>query len=103
MGLFTKKTASHIRVALNIRAFVEGRMARVSLDAQAEDGDTIKDLLTRLGREGSVDVSVARAILKGGAGFTVLRNGERLAMPEACTTPLTDGDELSILTPMAGG
>jgi sulfur carrier protein ThiS len=103
MGLFTKKTANHIRVAVNIRAFMDGRMVRLSLDAQASEGDTIKDLLTQLSREGAVDTPVARSILKGGPGFTVLRNGERLTMPDASGTALRDEDELSILTPMAGG
>ena len=103
MGLFGRKATSQISVALNIRAFMHGRMVRISLDAQADDGDTLKDLLTRLGREGTVDASVARSILKGGPGFTVLHNGERLAMPEAYGTRLSNGDELSILTPMAGG
>lgn len=103
MRLFGRKRADPIRVNLNVRAFLEGHMVRLSLDAQASKGERLKDLLRRLSREGTVDASVVRYILKGSPGVTVLQNGDRLSMPEAAATRLADGDQLSILTPMAGG
>ncbi len=103
MKLFGRKPKVPIRVSLNVRAFVEGHMVRLSLDARASEGDSLKDLLKQLSRDGTVDAAAIRHILRRTAGLTVLKNGERLAMPEAASAGLADGDELSILTPMAGG
>ena len=103
MRLFGRKQKAPVRISLNVRAVLDGHMVRVSLDAQASEGDTLKDLLKRLRGEGTVDASVVRGILKRGAGVTLLRNGQRLAMPKAASTRLSDGDSLSILTPVAGG
>jgi len=103
MGLFSRRRGAVIQVSLNVRAFVEGRLVRLSLNAQAEEGDRLKDLLKRLSSAGEVEPSLARYILKGNPGITVLHNGRRLPMSEAASALLANGDELSILTPMAGG
>lgn len=103
MGLFGKKPAEPIRVTLNVRAFIEGRMVRLRLDAAPSNGAKLSDLLKQLGREGAIEASVVRYILKGSRGVTVLQNGRHLPAREAASTPLADGDELSVLTPLAGG
>ena len=103
MRLFRRRRTDPIRVSVNVRAFIDGNMVRVSTVAQAHEGDQLRDLLKQLAREGAVDASVVRYILNGPRGVTVLQNGNRLDMPEAAKAPLADGDELSILTPMAGG
>lgn len=103
MRLFSRKRAEPIRVTLNVRAFLGGNMVRLHLDAQATEGARLSDLLKRLGREGVVDASVVRTVLKGSRGVTVLQNGQRLPMPEGASAYLGDGDELSVLTPIAGG
>jgi len=103
MRLFARKRTQPIRVTLNVRAFVDGHMARASLDARAREGDRLKDLLKQLRHDGAVETSVVRYILRGGPGVTVLKNGQLLPMPEAANTRLANGDELSIITTMAGG
>ena len=103
MRLFGSKHASPIRVTLNVRAFVDGQMARLALDAKANEGDRLKDLLKHVGRQGALDLSVIRYILKGSPGVTVLQNGQRLSMPKGAGARLVDGDQLSIITTMAGG
>jgi sulfur carrier protein ThiS len=103
MKLFGSRRREPIRVKLHVRAFIDGRMLRVATDVDAQEGDRLKDLLKRLRRTGTVDSSVARQILRGNPGVMVLRNGERLAMPGAANEILADGDEVSVLTPMAGG
>jgi molybdopterin converting factor small subunit len=100
---FGKKQTKAIQVSLNLRAFVGGRMVRASIEAQAREGDRIKDFLKRLRREGTLEPSVVRFILKRSSAVTLLQNGSRLDMPKGASSPLTDGDTLSILTPVAGG
>ncbi|GAG41480.1 unnamed protein product, partial [marine sediment metagenome] len=92
-----------IQVSLNLRAFVGGRMARASVEAQAHEGDRIKDLLKRLRREGTLEPSAVRFILGRNSTVTLLQNGNRLDMPDGAGAPLADGDTISILTPVAGG
>ena len=103
MLFFGKKQTKAIRVGLNLRAVVGGQMVRVSLDAQAHEGDRIKDLLKHLRREGTLEPAVVRFILKSKSAVTLLQNGNRLDMPKGASSPLADGDTLSILTPVAGG
>jgi molybdopterin converting factor small subunit len=98
-----KKQTKAIQVSLNLRAFVGGRMVRASIDARAHEGDRIKDFLKRLRREGTLEPSVVRFILKRSSTVTLLHNGNRLDLPKGAASPLADGDTLSILTPVAGG
>ena len=100
---FGRKQAQAIRVNLNLRVFVGEQMVRASLEAQAHEGDRIKDFLKRLRREGTLEPSVVRFILKRNSTVTLLQNGNRLDMPAGAGTPLADGDTISILTPVAGG
>jgi len=103
MIFFGRKRPRTLRVSLNLRAFVGGQMVRASLEAQAHEGDRIKDFLKRLRREGTLEPSVVRFILKRNSAVTLLQNGNRLDMPKGASSPLADGDTLSILTPVAGG
>jgi molybdopterin converting factor small subunit len=103
MSLFGGKSARTIQVSLNLRVFIGERMVRASVDAQAREGDRIKDFLKRLGREGSLEPPVVRFILKRTSPVTLLHNGNRLDMPRGASSRLADGDTLSILTPVAGG
>jgi molybdopterin converting factor small subunit len=98
-----RKQAKAIQVSLNLRVIVEGRMVRASVDAQAHEGDSIKDFLKRLSGEGAIEPSLVRFILKRNSAVTLLLNGNRLHMPKGASSPLADGDTLSILTPVAGG
>ena len=43
-----KKQMKAIQVSLNLRAVVGGRMVRASVDAQAHEGDRIKEVTGRL-------------------------------------------------------
>ena len=103
MLFFGKKQMKAIQVSLNLRIFVGERMVRASVDAQAQEGDRIKDFLKRLRREGTLEPSVVHFILKRNSTVTLLQNGNRLDMPKGAGSPLADGDTLSILTPVAGG
>ena len=103
MIFFGKKQTKALRVNFNLRVFVGGRMVRASVDAPAHEGDRIKDFLKRLRREGTLEPSVVRFILKRNSAVTLLQNGNRLDMPKGASSALADGDTLSILTPVAGG
>ena len=103
MNFFARKQAEPISISFNVRAFIDSRMVRIDLDAQGREGERFKDFVKRLGREGLIDSSVSRFILGRSNSVTVLRNGKRLAMPAAGKEVLTDGDQISVLTPVAGG
>ena len=98
-----KKQTKNIRVSLNLRVFIGQRMVRASVEAKAHEGDRIKDFLKRLRREGTLEPSVVRFILRRSSSVTLLQNGSRLDMPKGASSALADGDTLSILTPVAGG
>jgi molybdopterin converting factor small subunit len=98
-----KKQVKALQVSINLQVLVGGRMVRASIDARVREGDRIQDLMKHLRREGRIEPSVVRLILKGNSAVTLLQNGRRLDMPKGASSPLSDGDTLSILTPVAGG
>jgi molybdopterin converting factor small subunit len=103
MNLFGRKHTEPITVSFNVRVFIDNRMVRVDLNAEGRQGERFRDFLKRLGKEGALDPLIVRFILGGAKSVTVLRNGKRLSMPAAGKEVLTDGDEVSVLTPVAGG
>jgi hypothetical protein len=103
MRPFRRKQTTPIQVSLDIRAFIQGRMVHLSVDVQAREGDELTGLLKRLGRQGTIEPPLVRYILKGKPGVTLLRNGDRLDMPQSACLRLADGDALSVFTPVAGG
>jgi len=103
MWPFRNKRTTPIRVNVTVRVFVDGKMARLSRDTTLSEGARLKDLLKQLRREGALDTSVVRYVLKEDSGVMVLQNGHRLSMPRAASARLADGDMLSVLTTMAGG
>jgi len=65
-------------------------------------GDTLKKVLTRLDKKKALGRKFFRSSLKSSRA-TFLLNGDRLEIPDAVSIALSDGDEISVLSAIAGG
>ncbi len=74
---------------------------RVEMDVGK--GLRLDKLLGRLDKKGPMERGFFKSVLKGKQGVTLLLNGERLDISDACKTLLRDGDNLAILSPITGG
>ena len=70
------------------------------------EGDTPKKILSRLDKDKTLGRELGRRFfgkaLKS-VRATFLLNGDRLEIPQELDRPLTEGDEISVLSAIAGG
>lgn len=92
-----------MKVSLFCHLLVAGRI--LEIDEQLELGDraTVLDAFNRLEREGVLPASAAADFRRGRTAVSLLLNGERQPWEEIQARPLADGDEISIVSPFAGG
>jgi molybdopterin converting factor small subunit len=73
-----------------------------SFEEEYREGDTPKKIFARLDKRKALGRRFFHSVVKGNRG-TFLLNGNRFDMPAALKDPLKDGDEISILSAIAGG
>jgi hypothetical protein len=84
---------------------VDGEVAHASFEFAPEGLATVRDVFDRADREGTLgDRFFARLLgWRRRGAVTVLHNGRRLKLPKDLKSPVTDGDDVSALTPVVGG
>jgi molybdopterin converting factor small subunit len=73
-----------------------------TLEEPFREGDTPKKILARLDKKKALGRKFFRGTLESSRA-TFLLNGDRLEIPSALNEPLSDGDEISVLSAIAGG
>jgi sulfur carrier protein ThiS len=90
-----------IRVHILIRGRVGDGWVDVDESVRLPDGATMRDLIAAADRRG---IPLAAAIEKSPhLAHTLMLNGERCPVVEHGDRRLTDGDEVFLLSPLAGG
>ena len=91
-------------VRARIAGIIEGDPVNAEGEIEMKDGATVKKFLKQAdGKMGFKKPKYFRLSLKQGIAPTMLLNGDRLDMREGLKTILTEGDEVTVLLPMAGG
>lgn len=89
-------------IVVRVTGVFLGRPMNESFEEEFREGDTPKKVFARLDKKKTLGRKFFRSVVKGGLG-TFLLNGNRLDMPTALNDRLNDGDEISILSAIAGG
>lgn len=91
-------------VRARLAGMFDNEMVTAEGDVELKTGATIKAFFDR------ADTSLGygrqryfKRSLKMTGWLTILLNGDRLDLPEGLKKTLVDGDEVTVLTPMAGG
>ena len=88
---------------MKIAGFIERKMITTEFDLQIPEGANLKKLFKLVDKSGKVKGKVMKRILSMPRPPTVLVNGEPVDVPEELGRVLRPGDEISIMTPVAGG
>ncbi len=93
------KISVHVKVA----GFVDGKMMTAEYDQEAAEGTTLKKLFALIDKSGVMKGKVMKAIMRSPRPPTIMINGDPQDVPEAYAMVIKDGDEVAVMTPMAGG
>lgn len=79
------------------------KMVNQVYEEEVEDDTKLDDLFKRLDKKSGWGQSYFKKILKLPMPPVLLINGEQADLQELKDIPVKDGDEISLLMPMAGG
>jgi hypothetical protein len=90
---------------IRVHLMVRGRVGETWLDVDEQikvaPGTTLTEFIALVGRRG---IPLAEAIAKSPhLAHTLMWNGDRCPVDEAGARPLADGDQIYLLSPLAGG
>lgn len=92
-----------MKVNVRIAVLYKGKLITRVVEGDVVEGGTIQKLFKGLEKSKAVEKKLFRTLFRSDRPPTVLRNGTRLRVPAGLDTILADGDEISVLTPFAGG
>lgn len=92
-------------MTIRVRFFARFReLLGTDIPALPAEGETIEGLVRKVAaknREGYDAIFDGDGTIR--EFVIVLRNGKRVELPDAGKTPVTDGDEIAVFPPVAGG
>ncbi len=92
-----------MKIKLSIVAFVGVKAVNKVLEVELPEGNSLLDLFNKIEKEKEVEKGFFQAILSQRRPVTVLINGERIDLSKDKKRKLKDGDEISVVSPIAGG
>lgn len=92
-------------ITLHASVIVDGRMQHLSHALDAAGLDTLRAVFERVDRDRLMGRKFFHRLLKRHRklALTLLHNGRRLDLPAGLDEVVTDGDEVTFLTPTMGG
>ena len=91
-----------MKVKCRVVVLHQGKMVREELEEEIDGKETIKKFFKRVGKNNTFEKGFIKFILNS-RGTALLLNGKRLSPKKDLNIQLKDGDELSLLSPLAGG
>lgn len=92
-----------MKVAVKIMVMLGTRMVNESFEEEVPEGTTLEKLFQQADRSGRFPRKYFQEVFSAPRPPVVLRNGNRVEVPEELGEILQDGDEVSVLSPIAGG
>lgn len=92
-----------ITVHLKVAGFVDRKMITAELDLPLPEGSSVKELFAVADKSGRLPPKVMKKMLGSPRPPTILLNGRGLDVPDELGQKLGAGDDIAVMTPMAGG
>lgn len=92
-----------MKVSLFGHLLVAGKILEIDEALEFGAAATVGDALERLERTGAIPARAAAEMRRGRSAVSLLVNGQRHQWQEVAARPLADGDEISLVSPFAGG
>lgn len=90
-----------MNVIIRVAGLIGSLAINEEMSVELKDDSTLEDLFKKADK--GLSEKFFKAMKKMGKFPTVLIDGDRIDLPEGYTHKLKDGDEVSVLTPIAGG
>ncbi len=104
LGLFRKKTkcSGPVKVEVTVGVFIEGKNVTEVLQMSLSEGASLRDLFVCIDELGKFPAGLFRGLMKD-ASVTLLKNGVRLSIPDDLSQEIKQGDNVTIISSVAGG
>jgi len=92
-----------MKIRARIAGIIEGNPVNAEADIELKDGATLKKFFKQVDKKMGFKQKYFKKSLKQPVTPTILINGDRAQMPGDMKRKLSDGDEISVVLPVAGG
>lgn len=88
---------------IKVAGFVDNAMVTEEFELSVPEGSTVKKVMSLADKSGKMKRPVIKKIMRMPRPPTVLLNGTGLDIPGGLSSKVNEGDELAVMTPVAGG
>jgi len=90
-------------VKVRIAGFILGKSINESFEEEITEGITLEEMFNVLNKQKRVGKGFFAGLLTKPGSISILLNGDRVVFPQDGQIKLKDGDEIAVLSPIAGG
>jgi len=92
-----------MKISVKLMVMLGTRMVNESFEEEVAEGTTLEKLFQQVDRSRRFKKKYFKEILSAPRPPVVLLNGNRVEVPEELGEKLNEGDEVSVVSPIAGG
>ena len=101
--MFGSRNKPQIKVHVKVAGFIDQKMTTAEFELGVPEGTSVKKLFSLIDKSGKVKGKVMKKIMAMPKTPTVLINGSGIDVPDELDREVCEGDEVAVMTPMAGG
>jgi len=92
-----------LKLKIRVAGFILGKSINESFEEEFKEGTSLGDMFKALNKEKRVGKGFFAGLMTKPGSISVLLNGDRVVFPQDEQIKLKDGDEIAVLSPIAGG
>jgi len=92
-----------MKVSVKLMVLLGAKMVNESFEEEVAEGTSVEQLFRQVDGSRRLQRKYFQEALSAGRPPVVLLNGSRVEVPEELGEQLKDGDEVSVVSPIAGG
>ncbi len=104
LGLLKKRICQEglVKVKVTVGVFIEGKNMTREFELDLPEGVTLREVFICLDEKGSFPRNFFKKMMKD-PRITLIHRGQRKDVPDDLSTKLENGDEVAIISSIAGG
>jgi len=90
-------------VKVRVAGFILGKSINESFEEEFKEGKSLEEIFKALNKGKRVGKGFFTGLMTKPGSISILLNGDRVVFPQDGQIKLKDGDEIAVLSPIAGG